>query len=92
MQLVGELPLEALGGLLSYAEEQEAETSTRPLWIIHYALSKLSGKENMPYDEFLRLVLEPEEAEYNKKKSTPEEIMAKFAPIIEADRKRRKEG
>lgn len=92
MQLVGELPLTALGGLLSYAEEQEAETSTRPLWIAHYMLSKIKGEENMPYDKFLDIVLGREKIDTNNKKSTPEEIDARFTSIIEADRIRRKEG
>lgn len=91
MQLVGELPLTALGGLLSYAEEQEIETSTRPLWLIHFALSKLRGEENMPYDEFLDIVLGRKEPEPEREKQKPEDIVARFAPIIEADKKRRKE-
>ena len=50
MQLVGDLPLTALGGLLSYAEEQEI----KPLWIANFAISKLAKKENISYDDFIR--------------------------------------
>lgn len=94
--------MSALGELLSYCYESEtkarkAETEKRlfPLWLVSYALSQLSGVmpgmepvEAMPYDEYIKTVLDGQEQPKKEeiKRKGPEEILAEFAPIIEAER------
>lgn len=88
MQLVGDLPLTALGGLLSYAEEQEI----KPLWIANFAISKLAKKENISYDDFIRGVF-GEEMPQKEKNTSPSDIEAEFLGIAEIERKKlKKEG
>lgn len=89
MQLIGEMPLSALSGLLAYARERETEEAIRPLWMAHYTIAKLSGGEAMPYDELLRAVM-PEGEEDTRTKPTADEIESRFKNVVEADRRRNK--
>lgn len=86
MQLIGDLPLSALGGLLSYAEEQEL----MPLWIANFTISKLTQKENISFENFLSRVFEREKSASQASKSTPEDIEAEFMEIANIERKKLK--
>ena len=82
--------------MLSYAEEREVEEATRPLWIAHYAIQKMSGAEPLPYDEFILSILEgesPGATPATAPRRAASEIEEELLSIVEADRlKRRKEG
>lgn len=86
MQLIGDLPLSALGGLLSYAEEQEL----MPLWIANFAISKLTQKENVSFEDFISRVFEHEKSAPKAPKSSPEDIEAEFMEIANRERKKLK--
>lgn len=89
MQLIGDLPLSALGGLLSYAEEQEL----MPLWIANFAISKLTQKENISFEDFISRVFERGKSAPQAPKSSPEDIEAEFMEIANRERKKlKKEG
>lgn len=89
MQLIGDLPLSELGGLLSYAEEQEL----MPLWIANFAVSKLAQKENVSFEDFIAKVFEREKTSTQAAKSSPEDIEAEFMEIANRERKKlKKEG
>ena len=81
--------------MLSYAEEREVEEATRPLWIAHYAIQKMSGAEPLPYEEFILSILKNETLDLPPaaSKRTPEEIVRDFLSHVEAARlKMREEG
>lgn len=82
--------------MLSYAEEREVEEATRPLWIAHYAIQKMSGAEPLPYDEFIFSILDGEATggtPATAPRRAAEEIEEELLSVVEADRlKRRKEG
>lgn len=89
----------ALGELLSFAcsEEERLERIERekqlfPLWLANYALSKLQGgAEVMNFEDFVAQAIQPTAPTPPRKmkgKKTAEEILAEFAPIIEADKQR----
>lgn len=82
--------------MLSYAEEREVEEATRPLWIAHYTIQKMSGAEPLPYDEFILSILKgetPGATPATAPKRAASEIEAELLSVVEADRlKRRKEG
>ena len=89
MQLVGDLQLSALGGLLSYAEEQEI----KPLWIANFVISKITKKESISYDDFIKGVFETENEPCKSKNTSPADIEAEFLGIAEIERQRlKKEG
>jgi len=90
MQLVGELPLEALDGLLSYAEEQEAVNSTRGIWLAQYIAAKMCGIEPVSAEAFFGEVLGGKEQSGSVR--SPEEIEAEFDSVIAADKAKRREG
>jgi hypothetical protein len=61
------------------------------LWLVNYAAAKIKpGLEVMDYDEFVANVLSDEPATQPKaeKKRTAEDIMADFAPIVAADKRK----
>lgn len=86
----------ALGELLSFAhgeeerlERQEREKQLFPLWLANYAVSKLQGGEEvMDFEAFVEQTLKPGAPPPKKKTKTAEEILAEFAPMIEADKQR----
>ena len=89
----------ALGELLSFAcsEEKrlkkiEREKQLFPIWLANYALSRLQGgAEVMDFEAFVAQTMEPgkpEPPQKKKEKRTASEILAEFAPIVEADRQR----
>lgn len=88
MQLIGDLPLSALGGLLSYAEEQEL----KPLWIANFAVCKLTKKECISYEDFINGVFGNKEAQPQKEKASAEEIDAELSRIADIERERTKKG
>ena len=85
---IGELPLSELSGLISYAEEREAEEATRSLYIAHFMLAKLQGADPMGYDEYLSAVLSNETEDKSKKPRDPAEIEEEIGAIEAAYRKR----
>ncbi|MDR2531458.1 MAG: hypothetical protein LBC82_01265 [Oscillospiraceae bacterium] len=87
MQVIGELPLSALGGLLSYAYEKELEKTTYPLWLAHYLFSQLSGTEHVGYAEMLGKIKSVTDTAATPSNRTAEDILKDFAPIIEHHRK-----
>ena len=87
MSVIGELPFSELSGLISYAEDSEAEEAARPLYIAHFALCKLNGAEPMGYDKYLAQVLSKEQQGANKPRD-PSEIEKDFDAIIAADMER----
>lgn len=84
-QVVRELPLGELGGLLSYAGEKEIEKEIYPLWLVHFLISQLSGGKPTPYEELLSSVKFTVDA---TQKRSADEIIKDFAPIIEAYRQK----
>lgn len=92
--------MRALGELLSFAYKEEErqqkeklEKQLFPLWLANYAIAKIKNEgEIMSFEELMAKVLDestqnspaPEKA----KKRTAEDIMAHFAPIVEADKKK----
>lgn len=94
------MPLSALGELLSYAREKEAEQAKLeqekqlfPLWLSGMILGKLGGKEIMSFEEFLKNVFDDKnDRKATKSKKTTEEIISDFMPIIAADRKKQRKG
>ena len=61
-----------------------------PLWLVNYAITRVKGGEVMDFESFIDESMEPDRAGTfsPKRKRTGEEIMAEFAPFIEADKKR----
>lgn len=88
MQLIGDLPLSALGGLLSYAEEQEL----KPLWIANFAVCKLTKKECISYEDFISGVFGYQETPTKNEKASAEKIDAELSRIADIDRERIKKG
>ena len=88
MQLIGDLPLSALGGLLSYAEEQEL----KPLWIANFAICRLTKKECISYEDFISSVFGDQESPPKKEKASAEEIDAELSRIADIDRERIRKG
>lgn len=84
MQLIGDLPLSALGELLSYAEEQEL----LPLWIANFAISKLEKKESISFEDFISGVFGREKNSHQSQRKSPEEIETELMEIADRDRKR----
>ena len=89
----------ALGELLSFARSEEErldkierEKQLFPLWLANYALARLQGNaEIMDFEAFIAQATapgKPEAPQKKKEKRTAEEILAEFAPIVEADKKR----
>lgn len=103
-RLVESLPLSALGELLSYAENEEKrleklekEKQLFPLWLANSLVAKLKGTEEpMDFEDFINECLEkpqtqkvkPKKETKKTERKTADEILAEFAPIIEADTKR----
>ena len=87
MSLIGELPLSELSGLISYAEEREAEEATRSLYIAHFMLQKMSGAEPMGYEDYIAQVLEREPSA--GKPRDPDEIEKELGGIEAAYRARK---
>lgn len=83
-----------LGELLSYAREEEArlakleaEKQLMPLWLVSYAIARYKGEEFMEFKDFIAEAFKDDkEPAKPKKQKTPEEILAEFGPMIEADR------
>lgn len=84
MQLIGDLPLSALGGLLSYAEEQEL----LPLWIANFAVSKVSNKSSISFEDFISEVFGRGKSTPQASKSSPEDIEAELMEIANRERKK----
>ena len=87
-QLIRELPMAELGGLLSYCVEKEAQKVKFPLWLFKIAVSKLTGEEPIGYEEMFNTENKPQTKPQTKKqtkKQSGEEILAEFKDIIEAD-------
>ena len=98
-QLIEDLPLTALGELLSYARKEEArlakldaEKQLLPLWLVNYALARFKGQECMDFKTFIEQAFDEGPAPAPSAKKTKEEILAEFAPFVEADRKRGANG
>lgn len=91
--------------LLEYARKQETaerreelEKRVFPLWFFNYIASQITRTSSIPYDEFISEVLDgaaPHKSGEAKPSKSKEEqaadILAEFAPLIEADRERRAE-
>jgi len=77
------MPLAALGNLLSFAAKIEIEQQLRPLWIAHYAISKITGTETMQYEDMLSGVYKNDSGKNDR---TGEEILKDFSDIIAADK------
>lgn len=94
MQVVGELPLEALGDLLLYAEQKETEKTIYPLWLTHYLFAQLSGVPHVEFNDMLAQVKGNIEAAkpFPNSKRSAEEIIKDFAPIVEQYRKAHSKG
>lgn len=91
--MIGELPLSELPHLLTYAEERESEKALTPLWVAHYAVSKLSGKEPVPFETLSGKVADSGNDRATKETMrTPEAIDFDFEPIIQSDRQRFAKG
>lgn len=88
MSVIGELPFSELSGLISYAEDCEAERAARPLYIAHFMLSKMNGAESMGYDKYLAQVLNKEQRVEDKPRD-PSEIEKDFDAIVAADKARK---
>lgn len=85
MQLVGDLPLSVLGGLLSYAEEQEL----KPLMIANQLLCGINGSASN--DALFNF--EPSSlSKSHHTNRTPEDIEADFLSIVNADKQSGKES
>lgn len=101
-QLVRTLPLEALDGLLSYAEKEEKrrekdELSKQllPLWLVRFAPQIIKGeKPPIGFEEFVNMTatdastLKAAPQKEDEPLRTAAEIEAEFMPYIEADRRR----
>ena len=83
-QLIRELPLAELGGLLGYCKEKEAQKIKLPLWFAQIAISKLKGEEPISYTDMFETGNKPQ-----VKKKSGEEILAEFEGIIEEDMRKR---
>ncbi len=83
-QLIKEMPLADLDGLLFYAQKQETQKALTPLWLVHFAIAKLTRTEYISPEEFFG---EAQRTKITTQRSS-EEIINEFAPIIAADRKR----
>lgn len=76
------------------AQKAEIEKRLFPLWLVNYAVAKVKGGEvAMDYEQFLATVFSDEQPAQvrtarKEKKRTPEEIMADFMPMVEADRRK----
>lgn len=98
-QLIEDLPLAALGELLSFAYGEEKrkakeklEDKLFPLWLANYAVTKMRDEqaEVMGFEEFLQSTFEagdnpPKEPQ---KQRTAEDIIAEFMPLVEADKRK----
>ena len=92
--------MRALGELLSFAYKEEErqqkeklEKQLFPLWLANYAIAKIKNEgEIMGFEELVKKVLDENtphtSAPKKEKKRTAEDIMAHFAPIVEADKKK----
>lgn len=85
MQLVGDLPLSVLGGLLSYAEEQEL----KPLMIANQLLRGINGGAS---NDALFDFEPPSFSKSRRVNRTPEDIEADFLSIVNADKQSGKES
>lgn len=88
--------------MLSYAESEERrleklekEKQLFPLWLANSLVAKLKGTEEpMDFEDYINECLEKPQTQKHKKaikkteRKTADEILAEFAPIIEADTKR----
>ena len=83
-QLIRELPLAELGGLLSYCKEKELQKIKLPIWFAQIAISKLTGEEPVTYEEMFNTVKKTQ-----VKKKSGEDILAEFEGIIEEDMRKR---
>lgn len=72
-----------LPGLISYAEKREAIEETRNLYLASYLLAKINGTDPIGYDEFLRKVLEGEEAEGAEPRD-PQKIDDEMSAVVAA--------
>ena len=61
-----------------------------PLWIANFAISKLTQKENVSFEDFISRVFERGKSASQASKSTPEDIEAEFMEIANRERKRLK--
>lgn len=91
--MIGELPLSELPHLLAYADERESEKALTPLWVAHYAVSKLSGKEPVPFESLLSTATESNAGGVPATpKRNPEAIEFDFERVIQRDRERLAKG
>ena len=79
------MPLANLGELLLFAIKKETRKVTLPLWLAHYAVSKMTNQQVMPYEQFIGEVEQPE-ADNGRSK---EAILTDFEQIVQADREQR---
>ena len=88
-QLIENLPLSALDGLLSFAQKKEIESRTFPLWLANFAVCKMKGTESISFDNFLAAIEQSVDGKPEKESGrSGEEILAEFTHIIEAQRDR----
>lgn len=83
-QLIRELPLAELGGLLSYCKEKEVQKIKLPIWFAQIAISKLTGEEPIGYEEMFNADTKPQD-----KKKSADEILAEFKDIVDEDIRKR---
>ena len=83
-QLIRELPLSELDGLLRYAGKKELQAQILPLWLVHFLVSRLTETEPMSYEELLGSV-EGKDVDKNEAK-TDEEIINTFDRFVQADK------
>lgn len=83
-----------LGELLSFAleeekrrEKEELEKKLMPIWLISYALAHYKGDEIIDFEAFMNETLKPSNRPTLKNK-TGDQIIADFAPFVNADKMR----
>ncbi len=81
------MPLSALDDLLSYAEQKEAERQLFPLWLAHFAIQTYKGEAAISFEELFKSVEQGSAGPQERR--SPGDILADFAPIVSADKKRR---
>lgn len=79
------MPLANLGELLLFAIKKETRKAILPLWLAHYAVSKMRGTETIPYEQFIGEVETPK----TDAGRSNEAILTEFGPIVQADREQR---
>lgn len=57
-----------------------------PLWLANYAVNKVNGTEGLAYADFMAAIDSEEYGGAARTERSGDDIMADFAPIIEAQR------